>query len=194
MSYIEIPIRTENDLNASADINQLMENIRVLKDEAKSVITDMFYPAGKGKYIQLSEPDGTFDEDEEPEVKFGGTWVLIFDDEGTFFKTEGHEPAQIYDSGELEDYRINGLRKDKSQLIYGSAMSRSIRGDVASLADGVFYWTVETGTSSVGTSTSGTALRFHFLSRLSPNARTTVDYEGRTEPQNRLMRIWKRVA
>ena len=49
--YIIIPERTENDLNSSADINQLMQNIEYLKKAYH------IYPVGTGKYIQFTEEE-----------------------------------------------------------------------------------------------------------------------------------------
>ena len=52
--YRNIPLRTGNDLNSSADINQLMQNIEYLKKAYH------IYPVGTGKYIQFAEEDGSW--------------------------------------------------------------------------------------------------------------------------------------
>lgn len=90
-------------------------------DEVKQYVIDSLYPPGTGTYIQLSEPDGTWNEAEDPEVKFPGTdWVQIFDSEGIFFRTEwAEEPTQYYKNNVLTPYRTNGLAEDKVQRMTG---------------------------------------------------------------------------
>jgi len=147
-----------------------------------------FHKIGE-KYIQLSNPDGTWNSDEAPENKFGGLWSLILANEGTFFKTEGHEPAQIYDNNVLEAYRINGLSKAINQRITGSVTNNIHMGAVGAgaLNQNHYHTAGDNRTSGFrwGTIT--------FDNATSPSARTTTDTAGRTEPQNRLMRIWQKM-
>jgi len=147
------------------------------------------YPVGE-RYIQYPEPDGTFDSNKSPETKFGGEWVCIFADEGTFFKTEGHEPAQIYDNNVLVSYRVNGLSKDKSQRLYGHVSGNC---NVWNPPHGGVH--LHSGSNGISGGSGGSpAATIHFMSERSPSARTTTDTAGRTEPQNRLMKIWERIV
>jgi len=62
------------------------------------------YPVGE-RFIQYPEDDGTFDVQFSPESKFGGSWVLIFANEGIIFQTEGYDG----------EGRINGLMESQIQ-------------------------------------------------------------------------------
>lgn len=168
----------------------------------KKQVVDLLYPIGE-RYIQLPEPNGTFSDAKSPEVKFGGEWACIFDTEGAFFKTEGHEPTQYYKNNVLTPYRdANGLAEDKVQIMSGTLGRSSLNNcgwsrNTDYKGTGVFATPSGTdGTSSVHGLSSGNYLRVHptFNSRLSPNAKTTLNTNGRTEPVNRLMRIWERFA
>lgn len=64
---------------------------------------DLYYPVGE-RYVQLPEADGTFSSVKSPDVKFGGAWNCIFDNEGVFFRTEG---------GNANEARSNGLQADQ---------------------------------------------------------------------------------
>jgi len=199
MSYIPIPTRTENDLNSSADINQLMANIDYLKERLENYPLENLYTIGE-RYIQLPEPDGTFSSAKSPEFKFGGEWACIFDEEGVFFKTEGHEPTQYYKADSagtptLTPYRnANGLAEDKIQYITGDLrIWGAAAGPSSSYGTGQVRFIQNTGNryrSGVG----GNAPLFTISPIYSPYNKSTSNLDGRTEPTNRLMRIWERVA
>ena len=199
MSYIPIPTRTENDLNSSADINQLMANIDYLKERLENYPLENLYTIGE-RYIQLPEPDGTFSSAKSPEFKFGGEWACIFDEEGVFFKTEGHEPTQYYKADSagtptLTPYRnANGLAEDKIQYITGDLrIWGAAAGPSSSYGTGQVRFIQNTGnrySSGVG----GNAPLFTISPIYSPYNKSTSNLDGRTEPTNRLMRIWERVA
>ena len=165
----------------------------------KEQVVDLLYPVGE-RYIQLPEPDGTFSSAKSPEVKFGGEWACIFDEEGVFFKTEGHEPTQYYKADSdgtptLTPYRNdNGLAEDKIQYITGDLrIWGAAAGPSSSYGTGQVKFIQNTGnrySSGVG----GNAPLFTISPIYSPYNKSTSNLDGRTEPTNRLMRIWERVA
>jgi len=152
-------------------------------------------------YIQFPHmEDGVYEgfrEEDEPAELFGGVWFQMFEEEGSFFKTEGHEPAQIYDNNELKDYRIDGLSKSVNQRMtgaYDSGNGNSGARAVGGSSSGAITIKRVAGTllyNSVSWSAQY-IIGFDLDSKDSPSARTTTDTAGRTEPQNRLIRIWKR--
>lgn len=157
-------------------------------EQIEQHIIEKLYPIGE-RYIQLPEPDGTFSSAKSPEVKFGGEWVCIFDDEGVFFKTEGYEPANFYKNNVLTSYRTNGLSEDKMQRLYGRI---SFKAQPQWGREGVFASSYTYAERHESGKSGGQMLIFN--STESQYARTTTDTAGRTEPTNRLMRIWERVA
>ena len=200
MSYTPIPTRTEADLNSSADINQLMANIEYLKERLENYPLENLYPIGE-RYIQLPEPDGSFPAAKSPENKFGGEWVCIFDDEGVFFRTEWtDEPEEYYNSGSLVPYRVDGLSEDKMQRLYGNILNHGPGGFNRNFnssnitQSGAIYMHTFSGDRYSSGSGDSVARGLRFESSLSPYSKTTADTDGRTEPKNRLMRIWERIA
>ena len=146
------------------------------------------YPINS-KYTQLSNPDGTWNPNDDPEVQFGGLWELLFANEGTFFKTEGYEPENIYEAGSLIPYRDNnGLSKDKMQRMLGHNAGGRYTS-VSSNWFGGIYYRLQSAVYGAGSS------RAIQLWGINPGliTRATFSVDGRTEPANRLMRIWRRI-
>jgi len=120
----------------------------------------------------LSEPNGTWNDADKPEIKFGGTWELIHNTEGVFFRTEG----SIFESSRL----INGLQKQDWKGQYWSSFNQGYQHpeyfmgkDMVTPQGNVFsgYW-----------SAPGNVLK----------VRWQTDSEAEIRPNNRLMRIWLR--
>lgn len=145
---------------------------------------DIYYPIGE-RYIQLPEPDGTFSSAKSPEVKFGGEWVCVFDSEGVFFRTEGAEGQT----------RVDGLSESQIQD------HKHWAAKVASVED--LLDTVGQKHAVATYSYYGNDNEYR-LGRISGNANVgLVGYiEGTgsansgdfTEPRNRLLKIWERIA
>jgi hypothetical protein len=173
---------------------QLDSTSLVPGSEETVAIINTIYPVGITIH-QYPNNNGTWNSDEEPDVLFPGTtWEKQFNDEGIFFKTEGYEPTNIYDNGSLVSYRIDGLSKDKVQRMTGYVRFNAPGRDQGTSANGVF------SRDALGrkTSTSSSGNRgiddLYFNTASSPSARTTENTDERSEPQNRLFRIWKRTA
>ena len=81
-----------------------------LLDALNLMILNIVRPI-KSFYIQFAEEDGTFDEDKSPSNLFGGIWVLKYNTESVFFRTEGSLS---------EEGRVNGLQGDAMQHLTGS--------------------------------------------------------------------------
>jgi len=182
------------EFSQSSDINIFVDRFLEHPDFPKFVC-DLLYPVNKGRYIQFPNDDGSWDVEEDPNIKFPDTlWETVFDEtgEGTFFKTEGHEPTQMYDSGNLVPYRVNGLSKDKSQRMFGRLQAHYLVFDDWHIRDGVFSAPWDSSLSQANSGGNSARRGIIFDSMYSSSARTTTDTAGRTEPQNRLMRIWLR--
>lgn len=185
-----IPTRTSKDLNSVADVNALMADIQYLYDNRYEIP----YPIGR-TYEQLPDDSGTFDADEEPCALFGGTWKKQWDDEGVFFRTEGHTYSESDETGG----RSSGVQRSQMQKITGRFDVRPRDGGAAdgiTYAEGVF--TKSTGSTSTynmaGSATQTNQTKCDFDSSDSPNARASSTTSGETRPTNRLIRKWKRTA
>jgi len=178
----------------------------VIEDVESHIIKnyiDQIYPINKGRYIQFPNDDGSWDVEEDPNIKFPDTlWETVFDDEGTFFRTEwgteNGEPVQIYDNDELKLYRIDGLSKSVNQRMTGDINMGDARSLILSTAgnwQGALTISSIYGPSSRPDGGAGAGYYgIRFENNLSPSARTTTNTAGRTEPQNRLMKIWLRTG
>jgi len=129
-----------------------------------------------------------------PATLFGGTWEKLYDDEGTFFCTEGYD----YDDASSANKRASGLMPDQGQKLTGRFSTRKAHTDqsLATGSGGVFSL-VNRGSSSATIERGGSQSprdKIFFDSSGSPNARTSHTTAGRTVPRNRLMRVWRRTA
>jgi len=147
-------------------------------------------------YIQFPHmEDGVYEgfrEEDEPAELFGGVWFQMFEEEGSFFKTEGYEPEEIYENKSLISSRdpLTEISKDRTQLTLG--MARFSHTGLNS-SNGAMDHEQSITTSLAAVGSAVTVLRhLYFNSSWSNNSRTTTNTAGRTEPQNRLIRIWKR--
>ena len=130
-------------------------------------IIDRLYPIGE-RYVQFPEPDGTFDSNKSPEVKFGGEWVCIFNDEGVFFRTEGGNAS--------ESRGGTGIQGDvfKSHNHTGALPSGPIWFKRYNYGGG---WPSELTPGDFNSRYTG-----------------STGNANETRPKNRLMRIWERIA
>lgn len=148
-------------------------------------IVDMFFPIGAGKYIQISETDGTFPEEDEPEVKFGGTWELVFDDEGVFFRTEGGDADES--RSEETGIQPSALGTHRHLVIVVANYNTSTCNADYAIASN----------SSEG---SDTEYELDSNTLYDANAgRSSLPVEGvysenETRSINRLIRVWRRIA
>ena len=184
---IILPTRTSDDLNSAADINALMTDLEYIADE----LIDTIYPVGITIH-QYPSDTGVFNSDEEPDTLFPGTtWEKQFDDEGTFFRTEG-DPY-----GEEATSRTDGLQTSAFQY-HGhklGSMGSQKTGYTRSLTD------LRSGTSSDITENPDNdgvdkGAMEHALDYV-----TDTIYDGgtprvskETRPINRQFRIWRRTA
>lgn len=95
-----------------------------VQDAILKIIQDKIYPIGS-VYYQISEPDGTFDDNKSPENLFGGVWEIKHADESIVLRTEGTKSSID---------RVNGLQPYGMPNLNGTV---SLRGIVDS-SSGVF--------------------------------------------------------
>ena len=107
MSFVNLPTRTSEDLNSSADINQLMENIKLIAGNGEVIST---------KTIQeLADFDSDFSDNVKTELNATGdaplfacrAWVN-FNGTGTVAIRESGNVDSITDSG-VGKYSVNFL-------------------------------------------------------------------------------------
>lgn len=152
----EIQLQTEDKIKI-----RLVSQSTITMDGVLSNITRGFLAPSVGQtYIQ-------FPTCYPPDYLWEGTlWELMFDDEGTFFRTEGNE-SSLFGSG-TQGYAIESHR-------HGGDTYRS-------------YTNKPAGLSGMGT--------YDYKSYIYSNGSTYTSYAGgsETRPSNRTIRIWRRIA
>ena len=154
-----------------------------LQEQLKNLINSLMnkiHPIGS-YYIQLSKPDGTFDDTEAPSKLWEGTvWKLLYNTESIFLRTEG----SLSENG-----RSNGIQGDAGRNAtgkfghnYGSGLMSDTNG-----ASGVFFG-VGGGVYGVGDVQGGQ--KYHIGLDLSRAYTTANEFRVR----NRLIRIYKRIS
>jgi len=139
-----------------------------------------FHKIGE-KYIQLSNPDGTWNSDEAPENKFGGLWSIAFPNEGIVFQTEGYDG----------EGRTNGLMENQLQ---GFRLNIPIGGydtsggQYGSNISGNPVWYAYDAVQPI----SATPLSGHQY--ITDGLHGVIKVGTRVAHENRLMRIWKKVG
>ena len=177
---------------AAADVNTLMENIRVLGGNgtsAPSTDIESIYPVGCF-YTQYPAADSSteltaFPTAYRPAALFGNTWTAQWETEYIFFRTLGEAET-----------RTDGLQGDAMQRITGQISAIHTFVTFPALTrDGVFDSSptaniaIPSGATSTGKQMNP---KFDNADSVSPNAAKTSDTETRSK--NRLMKIWKRTA
>jgi hypothetical protein len=166
-----------------------------------SVLLDLIYPVGYQyeMYAVAASNDAAvaFPEAERPAALFGGTWALLWDSDGVFFRTEGDGGYADVTTG-----RTDGQQRDQMQRITGSFnLSRRGTGGGARLATPNTGALGQTQNGGEGFSGAAETLSATYNSDLmtlnsanSPDARASASTAGETRPTNRLMRIYRRTA
>ncbi len=126
------------------------------------------------QYVQFSNSSGNFLNSQKPQNLFGGSWTLLHNGEGVFFRTEGGSSSDKRNSA--------GIQSDAIRNIYGTTMG-FIREDGRGTSDGAFRHHYDCGhEASKGTGNHSYHLSFN-ASRVVPTGKDN-------RPKNRLMRIW----
>lgn len=179
--FSKIASLTQKTAVALTDKLVIQESGGTNKYALVSALIDAVYPVGCF-YVQY--PDAASNTDAiafptayRPETLFGGTWVEQFNTEATFFRTGGTD-GQTRTNGLSAD-QFQGHRQDASSVAgFSNFASGASGGSMAISTPGGVYqiWSSQTG-SPVSDGTNGT-----------PRTGT------KTEPINRLMKVWKRTA
>jgi len=163
-------------------------------------IINLAYPVGS-TYTQYATVDSDVANTAMPATRaptalFGGTWALMYDDEGIDFHTEGYDTV-VHGRGQAR--QATGIARDEMQLLTGSAQSTAttnlLRSSAAAVEGALGVGgagTALTNRHDQSASTDGRALVFNSSS--SPNAKTSDATTGRTTDRNRWMRLWVRTA
>ena len=159
----------------------------VLTYATTSAIIDIIYPIGS-QYTMYAvaadnDPDVAFPVAERPATLYGGTWALLWDSEGVFFRTEGDSTTADNDG------RVDGLQADQMQRITGQLL----RNYSPITPSGAFSTVVEGNNLAAGAN-AFQASTVNFNSANSPDARASATTAGETRPVNRLFRIYRRTA
>jgi len=179
---------TDGEIISAGDVNA---NFTELYEKIDNIALEKFYPVGS-RYIQFPQTDGSWNTAEEPETKFGGTWEIIFKEEGVFFRTEGGTAdEEIRNAGTSDVYtpRTNGIQGDAVRNVSGYlgwlAEGRGYNGTSVS---GAFYRT--SAGAGGGMDSSGWYWnlynQYFSASRVVPTASENI-------VKNRLIRIWERI-
>ena len=122
---------------------------------------------------------------ETPSSLFGGTWALMFNDEGVFFRTEGQGASSF--GGGVQGDAIRNITGN-TNVLRGVSNIHVLRG-----ASGVFSaWDTSSiysrNVELVENTDEYTLLRFDFdASRVVPTA-------PENRPRNRTIRVWRKTA
>jgi hypothetical protein len=157
---------------------------------------EVIYPVG-ATYTQYATEDSAtantaMPASLSPASLFGGTWALMYDDEGIDFHTEGYDTV-LHGRGQAR--QADGIARDEMQKITGDTEFSRLGYDADIINNGAFN-SVSSPISGTGAEIdSGTTrVKIQFDSSLSPNAKTSDDTDGRTTDRNRWMRLWERTA
>ena len=171
-------------LNLTPDKNFTLDpiysEVTNVQQAIESIVLNKIYPIGS-TYIQVSEEDGTFDDNKSPENLFGGVWELMYADEGITLRTEG---------GFSNENRIDGIQGDAIRNITGSMWSISREFGYSGGGNGVFtkYTQDYSGQYAYPNSDWGDCRGVDF------NASLQVPVGSDVRMINRQMRILRRIA
>jgi len=136
------------------------------------------YPIG-ATYIQFTDSAGNFQSAHTPTALFGGTWQLLFNTEGVFFRTEG--------GYSWENRNSVGIQTDAIRNITGHFGDYN-RYRCTNLSGGAFRWVSYSSYGGLGNGRDDPHDYVLFdASRVVPTGS-----ENRTT--NRLFRVWRRTA
>ncbi|WP_288685188.1 hypothetical protein [uncultured Brachyspira sp.] len=151
-----------------------------LQEQLKNLINSLMnkiHPIGS-YYIQLSKPDGTFDDTEAPSKLWEGTvWKLLYNTESIFLRTEG----SLSKNG-----RSNGIQGDAGRNATGSFYLIYAKNNTS----GVFYDADQPG--------NGSGLADYNLywqvGRINMDLSRAYTTANEFRVRNRLIRIYKRIS
>ena len=174
-----------NILNGTYETGDLFVTYNaVLTYATTSAIIDIIYPIGS-QYTMYAvaadnDSDVAFPVAERPATLYGGTWALLWDDAGVFFRTEG---------GSHTAGRTDGLQADQFQGHWhtntNSEATPRFAHPIGVASGGVDGW---------GRSTSNGTDRLQARAPVSDGTNGTPRTGAETRPSNRLFRIYRRTA
>src|SRR5690625_1482405 len=122
-----------------------------------------------------------------PSTLFGGTWTLMFNDEGVFFRTEGQGASSFG----------GGVQGDAIRNIQGDFHVRSIRNmaddgfvTLPIASAGVFSLNKGSGTLNTTWANKSSTKS----DRISFNASNVVPTASENRPRNLTIRVWRKTA
>ena len=157
-----------------------------LQEAIESIVLNKIKPIGS-VYYQISELNGSFDNNKSPEKLFGGTWQILHNNEGIFLRTEG---------GYANENRINGVQDYAIINIQGTLGLMSWSSNGQPYQSGCFQIYV-VNTEGIATIDSSS---FPYPKWI--NTRAEINFNNLGIPvsnneirvKNRLIRIWLRIA
>lgn len=156
-----------------------------LQEQLKNLINSLMnkiHPIGS-YYIQLSKPDGTFDDTEAPSKLWEGTvWKLLYNTESIFLRTEGSLSEEGRSNG-IQDYATKRLQGN----FYGV---ETTIGDFG--VGGITYITYRQGSAVSSKSNNSSVVPRSYVG-IDSNL-TSKSSENESRVKNRLIRIYKRIA
>lgn len=156
-----------------------------LQEQLKNLINSLMnkiHPIGS-YYIQLSKPDGTFDDTEAPSKLWEGTvWKLLYNTESIFLRTEGSLS---------EEGRSNGIQDYATKRLQGNFFGvETTAGDFG--VGGITYITYRQGSAVSSKSNNSSVVPRSYVG-IDSNL-TSKSSENESRVKNRLIRIYKRIA
>lgn len=169
--------------NLTPDKNAELEAVKGgadnVQEAIEAIVSNKIKPIG-AYYTQYAKKDGSFDDNESPENLFGGTWQLMYADEGVGFITEG---------GFSNENRVNGIQQDAIKNITGSIYNiYSERQSSSNEQFGALSWAENTIYSMSVYSGKGARTGIVF------NAGKVVNTGSNVRIKNRQIRIFLRIA
>ena len=165
----------------NSTLNPIYKDADNVQQAIEAIVLNRIYPIGS-YYIQVSESNGSFYINKSPEKLFGGTWKILYNNEGIFLRTEG---------GYADEGRVGGIQSDAIQNIYGELSNiicawGIVRNGVLEITGENPTWPLAAGTPNIGTAQART---------LKINTSYTIKTSNNeTRGKNRKFRIHQRIA
>ena len=183
-SYEAEPVFTKITINSlTYETGDLFVTYKaVLTYVTTSSVIDIIYPIGS-QYTMYAvaadnDPDVAFPVAERPATLYGGTWALLWDSEGVFFRTEG---------GSHTAGRTNGLQADQFQgHWHENYKHQAVAGTTT------YFFPEDNGPNNLAAPSKIDVK--HVREPISDGVNGTPRTGTETRPSNRLFRIYRRTA
>lgn len=172
-----IPKQVPLSVIKSLIVNSIVSGVNTIEanllSEISNSVNELYLKLIPKFFIQFTDTNGSFRDEDSPVTIFGGVWTELFTD-GTFFRVRGGTDEPVRNSS---GYQSDCIRNITGRF-WGANESR-----VNMYADGVFGLEYNYGGLSSARDSDNAAIIF--------NARYAVPVGSENRPVNRLMKIFR---